>query len=82
MDLVFFSRAVANYLPHLLDAGKLGRFLIRMVENVLGADPDLLADSEASDGAMTRLQRVVSNVTVALPGFQVGKAQSKVFSDH
>ena len=34
MDVVFFSRAVANYVPHLHDAGKLGRYLIAMVNNI------------------------------------------------
>lgn len=70
MDVVYFSQAVANYLPHLLRAGDLGHYMITLVENTLAISPEVLAQSQLRDHACSRLQSVIANVTLGLPAFQ------------
>ena len=70
MDVVYFSLAVANYLPYLHRAGDLGHYMISMIENTLAIPPEVLGQSQLRDHACSRLQSVIANVTVGLPAFQ------------
>jgi G protein-coupled receptor 125 len=74
MDLVYFSRAVGNYLPYLErigGVGDLGHYMLSMVENAMDVgSARLAAQSQLRDHAMERLLHVVNNVTAFLPSFQ------------
>jgi hypothetical protein len=70
MDLVYFSRAVENYLPYIASGGDLGHYIMSMVENAMDARPDLLSQAQGKDAACSRLQKVAVNVTSVLPAFQ------------
>ena len=70
MDVVYFSKAVANYLPYLQIAGDLGHYMISMIENTLGVPKGILEQSQLRDHACSRLQSVIANVTAELPAFQ------------
>ena len=70
MDVVYFSKAVANYLPYLQTAGELGHYMISMIENTLAVPAGILGQSQLRDLACSRMQSVIANVTVGLPAFQ------------
>merc|ERR1719376_1505481 len=79
MDLVYFSMAVENYLPYLnrlrrqdrLDRNdqSVGRYMIDMITNVLGVDPDLMAKAQRRGVAGKRLLDVLENITAIVPNF-------------
>ena len=71
MDVVYFARAVENFLPYLRRDGNLGHNVLSMIENTLSAEPRLMEQAQLSDESATRLMRAVNNVTaVSLPKFE------------
>ena len=71
MDVVYFSRAVENYLPFLRDSSDVGHYMMDMIGNILGVSPRLLNEAQRRGLACGRLLNVMENITdMAVPAFR------------
>ena len=54
MDIVYFSQAVKNYLPHLSQSSRVGHYMMEMIAIVLGVHPRLMSDAQSHGLACRR----------------------------